>query len=255
MSAPDFLNATLAAQTARNRVLLVEDDDEIAANQVGLFARKGWPTVRVASMAAARAGFGRGAFDLLIIDRGLPDGDGLDWVAELRGQDVVTPILVLTARSGAPDTIDGLDRGADDYLAKPYNDGELVARIASLFRRNQRAGLIIRGALEIDLLNRVVRYRGRRVELKGEKLFHLLAYLAIESPAVATRDMLLINVWGHRAHNGRSVVESNTADVHITRLRAALRKINLSNLIVTRAGDPYRGEENGWSLDFSVLEG
>jgi DNA-binding response OmpR family regulator len=248
------LAAPLAAQPARDRILLVEDDDEIAQNQVELFQRKGWPADRAASLAEARARFGRGAFDLLIVDRGLPDGDGLDWVAELRANDVVTPILVLTAKSGTSDKIEGLDRGADDYLAKPFNNGELVARIASLFRRNQRAGLIIRGALEIDLLNRVVRYRGRLVEL-SEKLFQLLAYLAIEAPGVATRDMLLINVWNYRAENGRAIAETNTADVHISRLRGVLKQIGLPHIIVAREGDPYRGEENGWSLDLGALEG
>lgn len=254
MASEDFLDEDLKDRTAQTRILLIEDDPRIAGSLVALFREKGWSVDQADHLAAARALFGPGAFDLLVVDRTLPDGEGLDFVADLRRQGVITPILMLTSMRDTVAAVEGLDRGADDYLGKPYDSGELVARVRALARRNERAGIIVRGALEIDFLDRVVRYKGRRIMMSA-KLFRLLAYLAINSPLVVTRDMLLINVWKSRGTEaGKAVIDSKTADVHLVRLRALLKAAEVPDIIKFEEGDSMAGVARGWRLELKLLE-
>jgi DNA-binding response OmpR family regulator len=117
-------------------MLLVEDDPMIARELTLRWQQRGWQLQCAATLAAARAALAQpGLFDLLLLDRGLPDGDGLDLLAELRRSDKRTPVLVLTARDQVADRVHGLRLGADDYLVKPFAPEELDARIEGLLRR------------------------------------------------------------------------------------------------------------------------
>ena len=122
------------------RMLLVEDDPTIAHELVLRWQQRGWQLQAVATLAAARGAIAvPGLFDLVLLDRGLPDGDGLDLLAELRRGDVHTPVLVLTARDQVADRVQGLRQGADDYLVKPFDAEELEARVEGLLRRTGKA--------------------------------------------------------------------------------------------------------------------
>ena len=122
------------------RMLLVEDDPTIAHELVLRWQQRGWQLQAVATLAAARGATALpGLFDLVLLDRGLPDGDGLDLLAELRRGDVHTPVLVLTARDQVADRVQGLRQGADDYLVKPFDAEELEARVEGLLRRTAKA--------------------------------------------------------------------------------------------------------------------
>ena len=118
------------------RMLLIEDDPTIAHELALRWQQRGWQLQAVATLAAARGATAvPGLFDLVMLDRGLPDGDGLDLLAELRRGDTDTPVLVLTARDQVADRVQGLRQGADDYLVKPFDAEELEARVEGLLRR------------------------------------------------------------------------------------------------------------------------
>ena len=156
----------------------------------------------------------------------LPDGDGLDVLGRVREADGVasrlnpdTPLLVLSGRSGELDRLRGFERGADDYLCKPYSYSELRARIAALLarvERRRRLGRLRVGDLEIDPPSREVRLRGARVEL-SQKEFSLLRALAADPTRVFTKEELLRTVWGLRAMGS-----TRTLDSHACRLRQKL---------------------------------
>lgn len=123
------------------RLLLIEDDPTIARELALRWQQRGWQLQCAATLAAARSALAvPGLFDLLLLDRGLPDGDGLDLLAELRHSDGHTPVLVLTARDQVADRVHGLRQGADDYLVKPFAPDELDARVESLLRRAGKPG-------------------------------------------------------------------------------------------------------------------
>ena len=122
------------------RMLLIEDDPTIAHELALRWQQRGWQLQAVATLAAARGATAvPGLFDLVLLDRGLPDGDGLDLLAELRRGDTDTPVLVLTARDQVADRVQGLRQGADDYLVKPFDAEELEARVEGLLRRTAKA--------------------------------------------------------------------------------------------------------------------
>ncbi|TPW32609.1 response regulator transcription factor [Martelella alba] len=160
-------------------------------------------------------------YDLLIVDRMLPDLDGLSLVREVRAARVKTPMLFLTAIGGVDDRVEGLEAGADDYLVKPFAFSELVARINALGRRPpaQEQQTVLRVAdLEMDLVGRVVRRGAQVIELQPRE-FTLLEVLLRAEGRVLTRAMLLEKVWDFHFDPQTSVVET-----HISRLRAKIDK-------------------------------
>jgi DNA-binding response OmpR family regulator len=164
--------------------------------------------------------------DLAIIDLGLPDQDGLELVARVRETDRVAarsdpnlPILVLTGRTGELDRLPGFERGADDYLIKPFSYHELLARVRALLRRTSkraRLGRLRVGGLEIDPASRQVWLHGEQLAL-SKKEFGLLRALAAEPTRVYTREELLRGVWGFRV-----ICPTRTVDSHAHRLRKKL---------------------------------
>ncbi len=178
--------------------------------------------------------------DLIVLDRMLPQVDGLTILRTLRASKITTPVLVLSALGDVDDRVDGLRAGGDDYLVKPFALTELLARIEALLRRPRGGELStettqLRVAdLELDRLKRVVRRGDRRIELQPKE-FQLLEYLMRHSDQVVTRTMLLEAVWDYHFDP-----KTNVIDVHISNLRQKVDKDARRALIHTVRGVGYR---------------
>lgn len=198
-------------------VLVVEDDELLGAGMRDALARWSHTCVWVRDGAAALAAAQDGAFDLVVLDLGLPKVDGLDVLKTLRRRKLGLPVLVVTARDALPQRIEGLDAGADDYLVKPFHLDELAARLRALHRRAH--GLteerVEAGALNLDLRTREANYAGRPLELSRTE-FLLLRALAERAGRVVLRETL------ERAVYGDEGVESNALEVHVHALRRKL---------------------------------
>lgn len=219
-------------------VLLIEDDALVASGiQAGLTVHD-FVVDHVATMADARSALEAVASDVVILDRGLPDGDGLDLLEEWRTAGVTTPVLVLTARDSIEDRVQGLQGGADDYLIKPFDLDELVARLQALLRRaaGRSRSLIEHGSLCLDPVAREVTVAGQPVALSRRELVLLETFL--QSPrSVLSADQLKDSLYGMNDE-----VESNALNVHIHHLR---RKLG-SRVIETVRGLGYRlGKPSG----------
>lgn len=180
--------------------------------------------------------------DLLILDLNLPDGDGLKLCRNLR-QEFTFPILMLTSRGASVDKVVGLEAGADDYLVKPFDPFELVARVKALLRRQNNydkrtspgnGGLIVRGQLVIDLAARLASIKGEPLSLTQTE-FDLLHHLADTPGKAIHRDQIFEAVWGYSPD-----FSSNSLDVLMYRLRAKLRAAAQSDLIQTVRGYGFR---------------
>jgi DNA-binding response OmpR family regulator len=206
------------------KILVVEDDRDIAA-LVELHLRDLGADVTLAhdGRAALDLALAR-SFDLIVLDLMLPSVDGLEICRRLRAQNRYTPILMLTARSTDVDRIVGLEIGADDYLTKPFNVRELVARVKALLRRvdalsknePEEISRMEFGELTIDVIKRRVTLRGAEVELTARE-FELLLHFARHPGRVYTRAQLLDQVWGY-GHEGYE----HTVNSHINRLRSKI---------------------------------
>ena len=198
------------------RVLIVEDE---AALRLGLSDRLASEGYEVAVAADGEVGFARareGAFDLVVLDVMLPGKSGFDLCRDLRREGVDTPVLMLTARGEVLDRVLGLKLGADDYLTKPFETAELLARIEALLRRSRpdtEAGSFAFGDVRVDFRGAGVTRGGEPVELSALE-FRLLRYLIEHRGEVLSRDRLLDEVWGYGAD-----VYSRTVDQHVATLR------------------------------------
>jgi two-component system OmpR family response regulator len=195
------------------RILLIEDDREAAAYLVKGLTESGH---RVDLAEAGRKGLERARserFDAMIIDRMLPEIDGLSIVAALRAARDLTPVLVLSALGDVEDRVVGLRAGCDDYLPKPFAFSELLARIEALTRRGSAETRLKVADLEMDLIARVVTRDGRPIDLLPRE-FRLLEYLMRHGGHIVTRTMLLEKVWDHHFDP-----QTNVIDVHVSRLR------------------------------------
>jgi DNA-binding response OmpR family regulator len=221
------------------RLLLVEDDDRVAAAQRDVLRRHGFDVRRVGTGRDALVGLEDRAWppDVVLLDLGLPDVDGFEVCARIRRTSQV-PILVTTARADLRSRVHGLHLGADDYLVKPYDLRELIARIHAVARRggpeptaaSQRGAdaVGVRG-VRIDPGRREVTVAGRHVPLT-RKEFDLLALLARRPGLVFRREQILAEVWG-------STAGGHTLDVHVASLRA---KTGVADLVETVRGVGYR---------------
>ena len=201
------------------RILLIEDDDG-TADEISLeLTASGHDVTRVAALEPARALSAGEPFDLLILDRQLPDGEGLELLSALRRNGQRTPALVLSALGSLDDRVRGLRAGGDDYLPKPFALVELIARVEALLRRpnDTRATRLIAGPLELDLLAGTATRAGRPLGLLPREL-KLLDYMVRRAGQIVTRAMLLRDVWGYSFEP-----DTNVVDVHLGRLR---RKID-----------------------------
>src|SRR4051812_49392807 len=196
------------------RVLVVEDDDAIAEPLVRALKRDGYETVRVETGGAVAPAVDAGV-DLVVLDLGLPDVDGVSVCRELREGNAALPILVLTARSEELDVIVGLDAGADDYVTKPFRLGELLARVRARVRARPSGPLVVDG-LEIDVPGRRAWHHGTELDLTAKE-FDLLALLARNAGTVVTREEIMTTVWDEHWFG-----PTKTLDVHISWLRKKL---------------------------------
>jgi DNA-binding response OmpR family regulator len=222
---------------AKSQSILVVEDERSIASFIALYLRK-------AGFAVRTAGTGAAAIEevtaevptLIVLDLMLPDIDGIDVCRRIR-QTSEVPILMLSARDEDVDKIIGLEVGADDYLTKPFNPGELVARVKSILRRTgpERreldSAVIEHGALHVDAGRREVSVNGDEVQL-APKEFDLLWELLDHRGLVLTRDQLLERVWGYTFAG-----DTRTVDVHVRQLR---RKIGEACPIVTVWGVGYK---------------
>jgi two-component system copper resistance phosphate regulon response regulator CusR len=218
-----------------NRILIVEDEERITS-----FLEKGLKAHGFVTAVAgdARQGLGMaraGGFDLVILDLGLPDRDGMEVLRELREADTATPVIILTAREGLSDTVGGLESGADDYVPKPFRFEELLARVRVRLRdqRAPEATVLRAGDAALDLRTRRVSVGDRSVELTAREF--ALAETFFRHPGqVLSREQLLSHVWGYDYDPG-----SNVVDVYVGYLR---RKLG-DGWISTVRGMGYRLEE------------
>jgi DNA-binding response OmpR family regulator len=197
------------------RILIVEDDPMLGEGlQVGL-RQAGFHPEWVKDGEAAWQTLRHDTFSAVVLDLGLPKMDGLEVLKRVRANEQKLPVLVLTARDTAQDVIDGLDSGADDYMVKPCDLGELAARLRALIRRAAGAAAPIMqvGALTLDPASRDVRYEQKEVELSPRE-FDLLHELMLNAGRVLTRAQLESKIypWGEE-------VESNALEVHVHHLR------------------------------------
>jgi two-component system response regulator QseB len=200
------------------RILLVEDDELLGGGVRDALERARYAAEWVTDGRQALAALRAGAFDLVILDLGLPGMDGLEVLRNLRAGGGATPVLVLTARDTAAQRVAGLDAGADDYLVKPFDVDELLARVRALQRRGRGAALnvIEHGPLRLDPASFSVTCEGRSVALQRRE-FMLLQKLLENPGQVLSRAQLEESVYGWDGG-----VESNSLDVHIHRLRRKL---------------------------------
>lgn len=214
------------------RILVIEDDEILFdAIQTGL-ALEGFAADAVSTLADAREAGAGIEYDAIVLDIGLPDGSGLDLLAEWRRSGKLTPVLLLTARNSTGDRICGLDRGADDYLGKPFDLHELAARLRAIARRakgNTSPALIWRD-LSLDSVTREVTDNGKPVPLSRRE-FALLETFLEQPGRIFSRTQLEDRLYGWQDDIG-----SNTVEVHVHKLRAKLGR----NLIETVRGQGYR---------------
>src|ERR1700680_42390 len=202
------------------RILLVEDDPRLAEMLSEYLGQAGFHITVAALGAAALERLSGAQFDAIVLDLMLPDMDGLDLCREGRAKSD-TPVLMLTGRGDAIDRIVGLELGADDYLPKPFQPRELLARLRAILRRRIRGGKTAEqslhfGRLEIDTAARAVRLDGVRCDLTGYQ-FDLLVALAQRAGRVLSRDVLMDLVKGERPD-----AFDRSIDVHMSRIRAAI---------------------------------
>lgn len=222
------------------KALVAEDDERMAALLREALIEAGWEVVVVHDGEAA---FDRlvtdTTFDVALLDWMLPRSDGVRVARRLRAAGIATPILMLTARGTVEDRIDGLDAGADDYLPKPFDLGELLARLRALARRRSldRAAVIRVGDLVIDPASRRVSRNGVAVSLSGRE-FDILHLLASRPGQVVSRYHILDTVW-----DGDSDVRSNVIDVHIAAIRSKIDRPFGTASLTTLRGVGYRFEQ------------
>ena len=224
------------ARRASMKLLVIEDDRETAAYLVKGLSESGY--------TVDHSGDGRdglflatsGSYDAIILDRMLPGMDGLALLGALRGAEIRTPALILSALGSVDDRVKGLRSGGDDYLVKPFAFSELLARIEVLLRRGADAPSVTRlrvADLELDLLTRSVKRGDKTIDLLPRE-FQLLEYLMRNAGHVVTRTMLLENVWDYHFDP-----QTNVIDVHVSRLRQKIDKNFDRPLLHTVRGAGY----------------
>lgn len=215
-------------------ILLVEDDAKLAHTIVSSLRSKAIHVLRCRTGEDAEERFDQGRIDLVILDLGLPDMDGMEVLARIRARTPSTPVLILTARDAVTDRVAGLDGGADDYLVKPVSLSELHARVRALARRVKlgRQSVLSCEDLHVDAVRRTATRAGTQLDLSPRE-FDLLAYLIDHHGEVVTRSMLARDVW---KYHSRVTPIDNIVDVQVSRLREKVEKPFGTPLIHTVRG-------------------
>ena len=221
------------------RLLLVEDNDRLAQLVVKGLSEAGFTADRVARLDEAAAALATGKFDTVVLDLSLPDGDGGEWLRKRRAAGDKLPFLMLTARASTGDKVKGLNSGADDYLAKPFEMEELVARLKALLRRPGGVlGLTLElGRLSFDTVHRETAVAGRRLSLSASELT-LLELLLRRAGRVVPRRLLEEGLYGFDDDVG-----PNSLEAHVSRLRKKLEAAEAGVEIHTLRGVGYLAAE------------
>lgn len=200
------------------RVLVVEDDLTLAAGLVEALEREGFRVDHLGAAEPAEGAFGLTAYDLAIVDIGLPGMDGLELIRRVRRRGTLTPILILTARDALDDRVGGLDAGGDDYLLKPFLLPELLARVRALIRRSRAAASLMLqvGELALDVQAHRATLVGEALELTGRE-WNVLEQLALAVPRVVAKQKLAdsLSQWDKE-------ITPNAVEIYVSRLRAKL---------------------------------
>lgn len=221
------------------QILVVEDQPATSDLISEVLKEEGYEVQVAENAAAARASIKRATPELIILDRTLPDGDGLDLCAEIRADSKLAalPVLILTAKKTVADKVTGLKGGADDYITKPFNTEELIARVWALLRRAGRAeeaSVLAAGDLKLDQDSRKAFIKEKLIPLSAKE-FDLLWFLLYRKNRVLTRDFLLQHVWGYE--EGLNLT-TKVVDVTLSHLRDKLG--SCGKLIVAVRGFGYR---------------
>ena len=214
------------------KILVVEDDAKVAEFVGRVLREEGYAVDMCVSGAEALGQAETGLYDLIVLDWMVPELDGLSVCRELRSAGSTSPILMLTARSDTRERVLGLEAGADDYLVKPFEVEEFVARVRALLRRTRALARLRCGHLEVDPADRRVTLLNEPLEFTTRE-FALLLYLMKRQGKVVTRSELLSHVWERSFHQ-----DSNVIEVHVNRLREKLG--DHSWMIETVRGRGYR---------------
>jgi DNA-binding response OmpR family regulator len=217
------------------KILIVEDQRRVGRFVEKALAEQNYLARVAGSCAAARDAMAESPYDVVVLDLGLPDGDGLELLREWRESGCTTPILILSARDAVEDRIRGLNLGADDYLPKPFSIDELVARIRSLLRRQSAAKttVLVHGLIRLDLLSHTATSDGRKVDLTSRE-FALLELFLLNPNRLLTRTFIAEKVW-----EASYDLETNLIDVYVRRLRRKFESSPDRPLIKTVRGSGY----------------
>ena len=194
------------------KILLVEDDNALRSALEELLSREGYDVVKTSSARSAKVEMNSG-IDLIMLDVGLPDGDGVSLCRQWRSEGMQMPILFLTAKDEELDVVRGLDAGGNDYVTKPFRMQELLSRIRALLRRNQKETTIIRSGITLDKAKLQASREGETLQLTVTE-YKILAKL-ISERSIITRAALLEALWDVDSR----FIDDNTLSVHISRLR------------------------------------
>lgn len=218
------------------KILIVEDERRVAQFVERALVELSHTTRVASSCAAARDALAETPFDAVILDLGLPDGDGLALLREWRASGFNEPVLILSARDAVSDRIQGLNLGADDYLPKPFVIDELVARVRSLLRRHAGAKttVLTHGPIRLDLLARTATLDGQLVELTSRE-FALLELFLQNPGRVLTRTLIAEKIW-----EASYDLETNLIDVYVRRLRKKFETTPDRPLLKTVRGTGYQ---------------
>lgn len=218
------------------RVLTIEDDEITAKDMLAELTSHGFEVTWAANGKEGLALASSQSFDVITLDRMLPDMDGLEIVTSLRANGIHTPILMISALSDVDERIRGLRAGGDDYMTKPFAPDEMAARLEVLLRRQSlhasETRLVV-ADLELDIVSRMA-YRGPHKIRLSPTEFRLLEFLMRNSSQVVTRTMLFEAVWGYSFDPGTNVV-----DVHVTRVRKKIDLPGFTPLLQTVRGSGY----------------
>ena len=214
-------------------ILLVEDDAVLRGGLIELFTREGYSVISAASAKEAREKLS-GNVNLIVLDVGLPDGDGVSLCQQWRSASVAVPILFLTAKDEEFDVVRGLDAGGNDYVTKPFRMMELLSRIRALLRtsRSQVSAMLSRSGIEVDQEHMQVRKNGEQMLLTLTEYRILLALMQRNS--IVPRNLLLEALWDVDS----KFIDDNTLSVHVSRLREKLGAKHIKTM---------RGVGNQWS--------
>lgn len=223
------------------KILLVEDDENLAFSVSRGLKEEGYEIIKAATARDARQLLDTNPIDLILLDLGLPDDDGMNLLAEWREKKLNLPIIIVSARSTLEDKVKGLDIGADDYIVKPFEFEELVARIRSRARGKESIAELLHykaADLVVDLKLRKVTRANEIIDMSPRE-FDLLAYIMSRKGQVVSREMISKDVW---KVNSRVTSLNNAIDVYMSKLRDKIDKGHDEKLIKTIRGVGFKIE-------------